>query len=173
MTLFFFRSNTTNILQTKPFLFTRAGQVHHPQVHPVIIQPPSSTSSTVALFTVLTARHVLRNFAVKARSFSVKFALSVRRPLSYPSISCMTLMGDVTYDLSKRGFPVRRRYVWSIKHHRRWARVPKKRRARMDYTHHTSEHPYVRLKTDFIPREGFWRLNIFRCFEGRGSCLTS
>jgi len=42
-----------------------------------------------------------------------------------------------------------------------------------DYTHRTSERPYVRLKTDFTPREGFRWLNVFRCVEGRGGCLTS
>ena len=113
-----FRSNTTNILQTKPAM----GQVNrarrHPQAHPLVIQPPSSTSSAVALFAILTERHILRNFAVEARSFSVTFALSVRRLSTLPSVSCATLTGDETYDSSKRGFPVRRRYFWSIKCHR-------------------------------------------------------
>jgi len=110
-----------------------AGQPHHPQAHPVVTQPPSSTSRAVALFAILTARHFLRNFAVEARSFSVRFALSVRRLSILPSVSRATLTGDATYDLSKRGFPVRRRYVWSIKHHR-WASVPKKRRVGMKIT---------------------------------------
>jgi hypothetical protein len=46
-----------------------AGQPRHPQAHPLIIQPPSSTSSAVAIFAMLTERHILRNFAVEARSF--------------------------------------------------------------------------------------------------------
>ena len=97
--------------------YVRAGQPHHPQAHPLVIQPPSITSSAVALFAILTARHVLRNFAVGARSFSVTFPLSVRRLSSFPSVSSATLTGDATYDSSKRGFPVRRRNVWLIKDH--------------------------------------------------------
>ena len=87
----------------------KGGQPHHPQAHPFVIQSPSSTSSAVALFAVLTARHILRNFAVEARSFSATFPLSVRRLSSFPSVSCATLTGDATYDWAKRGFPVRRR----------------------------------------------------------------
>ena len=93
-----------------------AGQPRYPQAHPLAIQPPSSTSSAVALFWILTERHILRKFAVAARFFSVTFELSVRRLSSLPSVSCATLTGDVTYDSSKRGFPVR--YVWSVKRHR-------------------------------------------------------
>ena len=110
-----------NKYPTNETLFFRngAGQPHHPQAHTLLsIQPPSRSSSAVALFAILTARHVLRNFAVEGRSFFAMFPLSVRRLSSLPSVSCATLTGDATYDLSKRGFPVRRRYVWLIKHHR-------------------------------------------------------
>ena len=140
---------------------------HHPQAHPLEIQPPVSTSYANALCRGFTARHLLRKLAVGARSFSAMFPLSLRRISSLPCVSFATLTGDATYNSSKRCFPVRRRYVW--------LRIIDERDPEIeaDKTHCTSKHPHVRFNIDVTSCQCFRWLYVFRCVEGSGRCRAS